>query len=379
MATQQQVSGLFKSLGARIADAHNAAATVPVNTGGDVGLPEGINNGVAQLTVMEFIEGKKEDDRGKFYFRAAGVVKLPEYHDGIKCRGKQTSVLIPFFDTPKRQNKKSFVEHHWQDYRDLFAKLGVEQPPAQQPGETKDAATARILNYYQGATQILLDKTKPVYFEFRTWKPEKQNKNDREPMVFELWGQRCEHKETGAAANPAVAVGPAPSSNGQHSPPPTMAPAVQQPTALAPEPFTEPPQAAAPEPPTVADAPTADLDALAEAADADPSGETDDGKAAIQALSAVCQQLNLVDQASTAADWTAVVALIRGAQGGGGSPAVGGAVEPVKGATVTYNGQRCEVTSVNNEARTVTLKGPDKKAVVGPDKKLLKVSFDSLA
>lgn len=384
MAAQPQVTDLFKTLGARIADAHNAAKDVPVNTGGGIGLPDGVR-GVAQLTVMEFIEGKKEDDKGKYYFRAAGVVVTPDYHDGIKCAGKHTSVLIPFFDTPKRSNVKSFSvpnkdgKCHWTTYRDLFAKLGVQPPPEQQAGETKDAASARVGQYYQGAQQILLQQR--PYFEFHTWKGEKATEGTykgKEPMVQEFWDGRVEYTppSTSAAVNPAAGVGPAPSTNGQtsnHAAPPAAAappPPVQQPA--------QPPVAAAPTAVTYDDA---QLIAWAEAADCDGNPpETDEGKEGVTMLSAACKQVGVTnDEARAAADWAAVAALIKSKSAASAVAATGTSTLPVKGAMVTYGGQQCEVTSVNAEAKTVTLRGPDKKAVLGADKKLLKVGFAELA
>lgn len=376
MAAQIQISNIFKSLGNKIADAHNKAKDIPVNTGGGTGLPDGIKNGIAQLKVMEFIEGKKEEDKGKYYFRAAGVVVSPTFHDGIKTAGKQTSILIPFFDTPKRQKKKSFIEHHWADYRDLFAKFGVEQPVAQQPGESKDDASARIQKYYQTATEVLLKQA--PYFEFHTWKGDKPTTGpykDKEPNVTEFWDGRTEFKPTGAAADPAAGVEPA-------------SPAASAP--LQPEPFTEPPQAPAAPPPPPVDDPLKltklEMIALAETADADADQETDDGKEAVKLLSLMCKQHGVTnDEAASVPNWVALVDVIESKRPGAATTPTAAPTtkpaskpEPVKGAIVGYNGQQCEVSSVNAEARTVTLKGPDKKAVVGPDKKLLKVSFDQL-
>lgn len=367
-------TNLFKTLGARIAEAHNAAKDVPINTGGGIGLPDGVR-GVAQLTVMEFIEGKRDEDRGKHYFRAAGVVMTPQHHDGIKCAGKQTSVLIPFFDTPRRQSKKSFVEHHWPTYRDLFAKLGVQPPPEQQPGETKEAANARIWQYYQGAQQILLQQR--PYFEFHTWKGDKATEGPykgQEPRVSEFWDGRVEYTPppSSAAANPAAGVSAAaPQSNGQHQAPSPAVPQQQAPAAPAP---------AAPQP-LAHDA--AQLTAWAEAADMDSNPpNTDEGKAGVVSLSRVCKQLGVTDEEARACtDWAAVAALCAARSTPQSQPTAGAPkAPPVKGALVTYGGAAgCEVTSVNPEARTVTLKGPDNKAVVGSDKKLLKVSFDQLS
>lgn len=383
MATNEaKVNDLFKMLGQRVAEAHNASKDIPVNTGGGIGLPAGAR-GVAQLTVLEFIEGKKEDDKGKFYFRAAAVIMTPKDHDGIKCAGKQTSLLVPFFDTPKRGKVKSFSvpnaegRCHWNTYRDLLAKLGVQPPPEQQPGETKEAANQRIWQYYQGAHQILLQQR--PYFEYHTWKGEKATEGEykgKEPMVQEFWDGRVEYTPppSSAAANPAAGVGPAPSTNGtsSHQAPP--------PAAAAPPP-TQLPAAAPPVASTAVAFDDAKLTAWAEAADCDSNPpDTDDGKEGVTSLSAVCSQVGITnDEAKVCVDWAAVATLIRTRTATLVAASGGTKTLPVKGAVVSYGGiAGHEVTSVNVEARTVTLRGPDKKAVMGADKKLLKVSFDKL-
>jgi len=393
MAAQQQVS-LFKQLGARIAEAHEASKDAPVNFGNQ-GIPAGIENGIAQLTVMEFIEGKKPEDKGKYYFRAAGVVQEPKVFDGAKVEGRQTHLLIPMFDTPNRTSKKRFADH-WADYLNLFKQFAVSMPPGQQLGESKEASSSRIEQYFQAAAAALVKQG--VYFGFRTWKGAKQATGpyaNKEPRVNEEWQGIVEYSPGGAAANPAAGFND--QSAGQQLPPNGQHQTAN--TNLGPRPFedTPTPQPAtsrgAASPPVTGQQPQhqpddglPDIVALAEMADADPQGETDDGNAAIAQLVEIARQRGITDeQLGSVGSWGEVIA--QPWWSGNGSPAGAPAAAkpaPVKGAAVTYNGGQCEVTSVNEQLRTVTLKGPDKKAMFGPPgpggkKELLKVPFDQLS
>lgn len=383
-ANEANVNKVFASLGARLADAFEAVKDVPVNTGMGVGFPAGVN-GVAQLTIMEFIEGKKAEDKGKWYFRAAGVCVSPAFHEGIKCAGKHTSVLIPMHDTPNRTTKSFAVPDkdgrcHFAKVRDLFAKFGVESPPSQQPGESKEAMGQRIAGWMTAAMAILL-KQRP-HFEFRTWKGEKATEGKyagKEPLVNEQWEGRTEWKPTGAAADPAAGVGPAPSTNGQHAAP--ASPPSAQPSAAAPPPVQQP-QAPPPAPATQpASATDAQLDAWAEAADSDPDMVTDEAVQAKDAISAACGEYGVTnDEAKVAADWKAVVALVK-ARRTLPTTTVATSANGVyaKGQQVQYKGQACEVTSVAADARKVTLKVVGGKSVFDAANKLLKVDFSELS
>lgn len=360
MAGTVQPANLFKKLGARIAEAHEGTKDAPVKTGMQQ-LPDGINNGVAQLTVMEFIDGKKPGDLGKQYFRAAGVIKEPKVHAGIKVEGKQTSTLIPMFDTPDRDKKKTFA-HHWEDYLAVFKRFGIDMPKGQQPGETKEACSERVWNYLIAAAQLLVQQ-KP-HFVFRTWKGEKAKEGkykDKEPMVQEFWDEKVEYTVT---VDPASAV----TMNGtQHAPPPTMM--APPPATLAPnQPDVEPPQ-------------DDDLVALAEMADADPDGVTEDAVIANGKLTEACRQHGMTDeQIGALPNWATAVTILQGGATPAAATPTAGLPAPEKGQVVTYGGVAGhKVTSANPDLKTVTLNKPDGKPVVGADKKLLKVPFAELS
>ena len=394
MASQVSTTDIFKQLGARIADAHAASKDVAVAVGGGNALPGGINNGVAKLVTLEFVEGKKEDDKGKFYFRAAMVARTPDYHDGIKVSGKQDSKLIPFFDTPKREGIKTFLPSkkadgtyagHYLTFRDLMAvSFGVKPPQDIQPGESKDAYGARINQYYAAAIQVLTDPSKPpVYFEYRTWQPPKATEGkykDKESQVMVFWNARCDYVEKGAAANPAAGVSMAPPAMQPSNSNGAAPPAVMNPT----PPFVEPLQLTPA--PTAAQgsafvATDAQLDEWAEVADADNDPpETDDGKDAVKKIAEVAKQHITEAEATASKNWTAVVTLVKQRRAGGTvAPAATGAkADPVKGDQRTYQAQVCEVTSVNPEAKTATLKVVGGKAVM-VDGKLAKVPFAELS
>jgi hypothetical protein len=384
MAEQQKVNLIAKGLGARIAAAHEAHKDKPFDAGGFSQLPGGINNGVAQLTGM--VKGEKD---GKPFFRATGVVIEPAEH-----AGKQTSQFVPLYDTPDRQNKKRF-EDHWEDYEAIFKGFGVDMPPLRLQGESPEAAGARIDRVFDTAAAHLVNVVKP-YFSFRTWQGKKQTTGqyaNQEPRVNEYWQGQIEYH---AAPNPAA--------NGQvvdttMTAAPFVEPPQHQPTAAPAAPPVQPPAAPAvataapvlPPPPPAAPTQLApassqvDLSALAEMADMDQTGETDEGKYAITYLTELANSLGITDeQLAAVTSWQQVLSMINAVQQGASAApvvqAAGGArPAPVKGATVIYGGQPCEVTSVNAEARTVTLKGPDKKAVVDENKKLAKISFDLLS
>ncbi len=362
MASQEQVSSVFKGLGSKLAEAHNAAKDIPVNTGGG-GLPDGIRGGVALISEMSFIEGKKEEDKGKFYFSAVGVVVHPQYHDSIKCAGRQTRQLIPFFDTPKRQ-KGNFIKDHYPKFRDLFEKLGIKQPPPQQPGESLDATNERVMNYYVSAMQLLVDKKVP--FNFRTWKGDKQTEGEyagKEPNVQEVWEMKCEWNAQGAAANPANAIAPPPS-----------APPVQ--------PRSEPTQQAAP---AAVPVPTVEqLKELGECADVDPDGVTDEAKDAKFKLSAASDAAGITQEEAGPLSWTQLAELIISRTQPASSPtemvSSGTNGEPVKGDTCKFDNQQCVITSVADDTKLVTLKyAANGKSVLDASGKLAKIPFDQLS
>lgn len=425
MAEFSQQSSLVKKLGARIAEAFEQHKDAPVQTGNQR-LPEGIENGIALLRTMEFAEHKDGENRGKTYFRAAGVVEIPEEVEvnGVKIRvaGLQTSLIIPMYDTPNRSTDKTFADH-WRRYLNLFKQFGVGMPPGQQPGESKEACSARIEQYFLTAGNMLCNAVNPqtgvkgTPFLFRTWKGKKQTTGpyaNREPNVQEEWQGACEYTPAynpltdGVNVNgnghksPATPVITAPSPTPpSHIPTPArfeeppMGRVDPQSIPQQPQPIQQPLPVSQPQPAPVAAQQSQltqeQLLLLGEQGDIDPDGVTDEGSFAINTLTNEFRAAGITDeqvgQIQGEDGWQQVARMIIARRWPAAQPVAAPVRQPsggipttiVKGGFLLYKGQRCEVTSVNVDARTVTLKGPDGKTVVGPDKRLLKVPFAECA
>ncbi len=323
--------------------------------------------------------------------------------------------MVPLCDTPDRKSKKKFSDH-WADYLDIFKQFGVGMPPGIQPGESREAYGDRVSGYFAKAAEILCGTdVKPgqrPHFSFSTreWLPP----GEKVPMLFEDW-------------NGVVQWAPQPSMNGVHdnSAPPVQAPPVS--TTLSAPRFEEPPQAsrqtvvgggtytpppaatpvqvavanvthqattAAPpiQPPATpvqtapppAEGPK-DWAALAEIADSDPEGVTDEARDANILLTdhALASGLTEAEIVTIEGGWAGVLQVLEQLAAGPAQHAASAipiVTEPVKGSVVVYKGERCEVTSVATDAKTVTLKrvDGDKKSITGTDKKLLKVPFADL-
>lgn len=145
---------------------------------GRMGLPAGIENGIAQLVDCEFATYSKGDLEGEYYFRAAGIVKLPVEHEGVKIEGQRTSLMEPMCDTPKRSRKT--VEEHVAWVLNEFRKFDIDTRKS----------TIDDLEDYAAA----LVEEKP-HFKFRTWKGEPSNQYP-DPRVNEPWGGVCEYDES---------------------------------------------------------------------------------------------------------------------------------------------------------------------------------------
>lgn len=133
-------------------------------------LPAGIENGVAQLTMMKFDKYKDGDNKGKWYFYAAGTVIEPKLHNGAPCSGLQTSIMEPLCETPNKSRKT--VSDHLSRILNELRLFDVE---------TKSLGFDDL----EPVTTILVQRA--PYFRFRTWKgdPTKEFPN---PRVNEVWG-----------------------------------------------------------------------------------------------------------------------------------------------------------------------------------------------
>lgn len=344
MAAQKQISILAKKLGNKLTQAHAQVKDAPVEMG-NARLPDGIENGVAKLVDIRFGEYKDGDHKGQPFFIAAGIMIKPEHHDGQKIEGMRTQIgPIPLCDTPKAQGKRKTFLDHYTVFLNELKKLGVDT------SQTEAGTPEQVESFLNKALDIL--RTSQPTFGVRTWKG-KPSVAFPNPRVNEEWlGLR----EVDEEVDPAGGV------QADDAPPPDA-------------------------PGTAVAAPgdgDLDLAALADIADADPTGETDDGKAACIAIQEAAEKAgHSLDAIRACGSWAEVAALATTAPDTTTAPEK--KPDPVKGDQVGYKVDKakppvqCEVTSVDAKTQTVTLKNlTTKAAVVGGDKKLLKVKWDEL-
>lgn len=175
MPVQKAKSALAAKLGGRLAKAHEASKDKEVKYSEFGDLPEGIDGGIAQLVDCKFDTYKKDNDpnKGQYFFYAAGVVKSPTEHNGIRIEGLRTSITEPMCDTPSRSRKT--VEEHLDWVYNELKKLGVD--------------TSSIDYHDLEQVAAALKEAKP-HFRFRTWKGQKQATGkyaNQEPRVQHSW------------------------------------------------------------------------------------------------------------------------------------------------------------------------------------------------
>lgn len=146
-------------------------------------LPDGIEGGIARLVEIGFGKYEKGDNKGQFFFRAAGVILSPKTVNGRKIEGEQTSIMEPLCPTPNR-SRKTVDEHLAWVYNEL-RKLGVD---------TDDLDFDDLEE-----TVAELKEVAPV-FMFRTWKGE-STKQFPKPRVNEEWQGLTEFDENAAESD----------------------------------------------------------------------------------------------------------------------------------------------------------------------------------
>lgn len=372
MPVQQQMSSFAGRLGARVAAANAEHKDKPIDTG-NLRLPGGIKKGIAKIQsayTKQQTEEKGRTPKGETFFRISAVAISPKEHNGQRVEGVTTSVIIPLCDIPERKGQDyttpavSFSEN-WFEFQNLFKKLGIIPP--NEPGND-EAAGRRIEAYYFAAMKTLTDPTRPpvlIEFSTREWKsPKKASETPeqyakREPMIIEDWIGLA---STVPAHDPAASV--MQSSNGQ-----------------AHEPFEEPPQGVV----VMPDTPAMDIEdevaSLVEVATGDPNGETSEGAEATKRLEDLAYANGWSkEDTGGAADWTVVGDMALNKKLANSAPPTTPS-QPSSGTTtitVGYKAKFCkrtkdgaklknnkgeplppqdvEVTSVNAEAKTCTVK-----------------------
>lgn len=159
----QKSSGLLARVAKEGRQAHAQHAADPVEYG-NVQVPAGIENGVAQLAECKFGEYKEGPNKGQIYFLAAGVIKEPKVHHvngrAQPVSGQRTQVgPEPLCDTPQSGGKRKTFADHYAWVLMEFRKLGVD-------------TTSIDFDQIESVAQSLREQQ--PHFRFRTWSGSKQ-------------------------------------------------------------------------------------------------------------------------------------------------------------------------------------------------------------
>lgn len=358
MAKQMAQNGLAGKLGNRLNKAVDAHKDDEIKLPGGGSLPEGIENGIAQLVDCRFGVYESGDFKGEYFFYAAGVVHEPKIHmlNGvpIPVEGQRTNIgPEPICDTPKRTSRPT-VEDHVAWVLNEMRKLGLDTTGL--TGEDLEAAAAALVEA-------------APFFTFRTWKGEATAQYPN-PQVNQTWVRQVDYE---GSSDPEVVDNSAP----EPTPPPKAAPkAAPAKAAAAPKaaPAKPPAAKAAPEAKTPPPAPEPveeeeeDLMALGEAADAQ------DAEAAGR-LNELCEAAGI--DSSVIATWTEVAAVLlagaEGDDGGAGSEEAateGGEVPaPQVGEVYYYKAPKaaaaaeCEVKTVDEAKQLCSLQDYTTKGI----------------
>lgn len=191
MAGVVKKSVLAAKLGAKanqaIAKHRNDEPVIP--TGGR--LPDGIENGIAQLVECKVDTYKDGANKGQPFFYAAGIVVSPEDHNGAPIKGLRTSIIEPLHDTPSR--KRATFDDHIQWCMNQLRILGY------------DTSSMTTGDDFEGACEAI--KEAQPYFRFRTWKGSKQTTGPyagKEPRVNEDWMGQVQYDSTDTAVDAGV-------------------------------------------------------------------------------------------------------------------------------------------------------------------------------
>ncbi len=340
MAKQVQKSSFLAKYGEKARKGHEQAKGEETKIG-NMELPAGIENGIAQLVdcrIDKVKEGKQ--NAGEYFFYAAGIVKKPLEQDGVPVAGLRTQIIEMLCDT-KDKTRKTTEEHFSWMYNEL-RKLGVD-------------TSEMDIGDLEGTLKILCDPEQgQPHFRFRTWKGTKATEGqykDKEPRVNHQWNGIIEYNEDDDAGG---GIAEASSSGGED--PNANADTVDQ--GATSDGATEEPDAE-------------DLDALAALAD----DEANPDEEAAKTLTAKAKEAGLtVKQIKQSDNWVQLVEMIR-EKTGTATP------EPVVDASTNgeiwtpkvedvykYNpldprtkkpaakGVDCEVISVDEAKKTVHLK-----------------------
>jgi hypothetical protein len=185
-------SALAAKLGNKLKEAYEGHKDDEVQFDAGGSLPDGIENGIAQLVDCYFKQYEKGNNKGNFFFYAAGIVKKPTEHDGVPVAGLRTSIMEPMCDTPSRSRKT--VEDHLAWVLNEWKKM-VPDLDLSDVGYDELEATAATI------------KELAPHFRFRTWKGAKQEIEERDG-AFYVGDKKYKTAAAAKAANPYVGTEP---------------------------------------------------------------------------------------------------------------------------------------------------------------------------
>ncbi len=178
MAKKRSTSILMRKLGVAGAKAIAAHKDDETTFSGGGNLPEGIDDGVAQLVDCRFGVYKEGNNKGEHFFLAAGIVVEPNQVGNTRVEGLRTQIMEPVCETPGRSRET--IEEHIQWVLNEMRKLGVD--------------TSEVDGDNLEETAEALKEEKP-YFSFRTWKG-KPTDAYPDPRVNEDWRGVCDYVPT---------------------------------------------------------------------------------------------------------------------------------------------------------------------------------------
>jgi hypothetical protein len=315
---------------------------------GQMELPAGINNGIAQIVDCRIGHYEKGDNKGQPFFHIAAITVEPEEFEGVPCAGVRTSHTEPLCDTPSR-SRKTVEEHVAWMYNEL-RKCGIDTSSLD-PDDLPQTFEALI----EAAPHI----------RFRTWRG-KATDQYPDPRTNHEWNGLIDYTPSGGS----------PVEDKTPPAPPKTAPKPEQAKPTPPTPAPRSPQKSAPKappPPPPQSEPTTSPDFTLE----DLVNMADQGNdEAIDELTRQALELGMTqEEVDTATSWQSVAEYIsqqleeQGGEGGGDGTQNGWA--PEKGEMYPYKPSprakkpiECEVISVNEGAQTVTLRSAvDKKTM----------------
>jgi len=149
-------------------------------------LPGGIGAGIAQLSKCGFALFKQGANQGKPYFMASGIVFSPTHAGDVPIKGLRTQLgPVALCDTKNGAGKVTTEAEHVAEVLNVFKRLGVD--------------TSELEFSQWEETAAALEEEKP-FFRFRTSEGKTQTSGPykgKPPRVFENWGEVCEYDPEG--------------------------------------------------------------------------------------------------------------------------------------------------------------------------------------